>query len=155
VGRVLTKTNKIPSAIKDDYWIYVMTEEAKRVEGQNVGKWMLFVPNGKPLDELWTLVRDSTLRGELGIAAKVSTARPNPNAISPENGVVIVYTKNFEDVEDVKRVGYSLLSFVSPPIYYKTDLATITGQYSNRGSFRVSLYGIKKDRTFLTRGVNW
>lgn len=56
----------------------------------------------------------STENGELGHRSKVATAKRNPNARSAATKVICVYTYDYEDTEDVKRVRGKLreLGFV-------------------------------------------
>ena len=48
------------------------------------------------MDSMWSGVADAVRAGRLGDAAKVSTARPNPNAQDPAMHVICVYTYDAE-----------------------------------------------------------
>ena len=151
--------DRLPSQVSDDFWIYARSEEQhfRGIDGSElkIGKWQIFIPKGEQLDKGWIRIRDAIREEGLTFEAKVSTERHNPNATNPNVGVIIVYTYDFENIDDVKRVGYALFKEGFAPIYYKTDIATLSGEYTSRGRSKVSLYGISKEGTFLQRGVNW
>lgn len=104
------------------------------------GKWLLFVKR-EVVDEVWARILTAVEAGLLGSQAKVSTARPNPNASNPTTHVICVYTENANDEADVMRVREQLrnLGFTGK-IAYKTDLATHQGLYKNCGNTRISKY---------------
>ena len=87
-----------------------VTEERKAVEaallaaavehGCTSGKWMLF-PMPEELAHTWELVATATARNELGVAAKVAADEGRGDRVSR---LVCVYTRDFADLEDVKRV---------------------------------------------------
>lgn len=68
--------------------------------GVTHGKWMLF-PRPEDVNDVWRLVADATASGQLGAGAKVATdsglgdGRPR---------LVCVYTEDFSNDDDVKRV---------------------------------------------------
>ena len=77
--------------------------------------------------------------GDLGDRAKVSTARPNPNAADPTRQVICVYTG--DDEADVWRVRDGLRRRgIVEPLGWKPDQATRDGLYQVRGHRRVSRY---------------
>ena len=67
------------------------------------GKWMLF-PTVEEVDYVWGKVAKGTAEGELGIAAKVAAAEDEGEVDGGKRRLICVYTKDFEDAEDVKRV---------------------------------------------------
>lgn len=87
------------------------------------GKWMLF-PTPNRVDGLWETVVRATLAGELGIESKVAT---KPSGATDKTRLLVVYTRDYADLADVKRVVEKLrdLGLVTvgtqKPIYYKTD----------------------------------
>jgi nuclear transport factor 2 (NTF2) superfamily protein len=84
-------------------------------------------------------VRNATVALELGISAKVSTAKPNPDS-RDNRKVVYIYTKDWADEEDVLRVREKLreLGFVDR-IGYKRNIETFAGEYAKKGK-RVTYY---------------
>ena len=71
-----------------------------RDKGCTTGKWMLF-PSADDVNTVWRAVAEGTARGELGIAAKVATDEGNGDRVPR---LICVYTVDFADKEDVRRV---------------------------------------------------
>ena len=124
----------LPSKTTRTYWI---VQDApgpleRGLDDEQVGKWLIFVPPGEA-DEAWRKIRDATARGELGISAKVSTAKPNPDS-RDERAVMYVYTRDWADEADVMRVRKRLrdLGFTER-IGYKRNIETYRGEYSEEG----------------------
>ena len=88
------------------------------------------------LDEKWAVVKTLTEQDVLGGKAKCSTAKENPNATSSKTGVIIVYTYDYLDQEDVYRVAANLHEKMEykRTMYYKTDDQTYAGSYEKNGS---------------------
>ncbi len=131
-----------PSQVTNDYWIYAYRQQGFYPEGteEGSGKWMVFVPRDK-VDSMWHIIAEAVRQGRLGRSAKVATARPNRNAINPNEHVICVYTYNHEDVEDVMRIRATLRELgITWKIPYKTDSATRAGLYQVRGHTRISKY---------------
>jgi Domain of unknown function (DUF1917) len=110
------------------------------------GKWLLFTPV-HDVDRVWSIVADGTVRGSLGVGAKVATA-------SGESGqrdrIICVYTKDFGDITDVTRVLHQMqkLRLVENApyrgIYYKPDVFTHLGINSgNEWEIKPGLYASK------------
>ncbi|KIW11162.1 hypothetical protein PV08_10462 [Exophiala spinifera] len=87
--------------------------ELARESNITTGKWMLF-PSADDVDRTWSLVARGTWEGTLGISAKVAAA-PDAETTSASAGVggkdrdkesrlICVYTYDFADRDDVKRV---------------------------------------------------
>ncbi|KAI9820887.1 MAG: hypothetical protein M1832_003520 [Thelocarpon impressellum] len=119
--------------------------------GCTTGKWMLFPPSAS-VDELWSSVARATVANELGVIAKVATA---PDEASGGEGgrssrVICIYTADFSDVADVKRVLVKLkeLGLVEAGgrgIYYKCDAYTCLGIASgNKYGFKASMYSSRE-----------
>jgi hypothetical protein len=130
-----------PSGVVDAYWLF-----ATRACGAyppptvNSGKWLVFVPRSA-VDALWATIKAATESGLLGDSAKVSTARPNPNAREPDQHVICIYTYDWTDQGDVRRVRQTLRDLgVVRKIPYKADQETLAGKYAVRGSRRISKY---------------
>jgi len=77
----------------------------------------------------------------LSDCAKVSTACPNSNAQDPDKYVICIYTYDSDDIDDVRRVREKLRDLgITHKIPYKTDNATMEGNYLVRGHKRISKY---------------
>ena len=123
---------------------------AAKQRGCTSGKWMLF-PMAEDVDRIWALVATATADGELGHAAKVATDDGSGNQGSR---LICIYTEDFSDKEDVKRVlrrlvGMGLVSGKGPMgeergIYYKADAFTHLGIDSkNEWGLKASLFSSK------------
>lgn len=91
--------------------------------GVRSGKWMLF-PSVADVDSTWKTVVTALDEGKLGDAAKVATDEGSSQA-----RLICVYTRDFSDKADVKRVLKALVETglvdeESRPIYYKCDAYT-------------------------------
>lgn len=117
---------------------------AAKEKGIKSGKWMLFPPPDR-VNEMWALVANAVAKEELGHAAKVAA---NDGSGDDNARLICVYTENFADKDDVKRVLETLvgLGLVSNSgdkraIYYKADCFThldIMG--GNQWGLKPSLY---------------
>ncbi|KAK6436563.1 hypothetical protein LTR95_007241 [Oleoguttula sp. CCFEE 5521] len=118
---------------------------------ETFGKWMLF-PGPSDLPRVWRLIAEATAAGELGPTSKVSTWE----AANDKKGTLIcVYTYDFTDLEDVRRVLDKLveLGLVTPKlktIYYKCDAYTYldlgsSNEYKIRASLWSSEEVLKKE----------
>ena len=130
----------IPSKTTQMYWIVqdAPGSAPEAIEDEHAGKWLIFQePDGA--DAAWKKVRDATVAHDLGISAKVSTAKPNPDSRDSRR-VIYVYTKDWADEPDVMRVRENLrrLGFVDR-IGYKRNLETFAGEYAKKGK-RVTYY---------------
>lgn len=130
----------LPSKTSQMYWIVLDAPGSapEAIEDENAGKWLIFQEPDQ-VDTSWKKVRDATVAGELGISAKVSTAKPNPDS-RDNRKVIYVYTKDWADETDVMRVRKKLreLGFVDR-IGYKRNLETFAGEYAKKGK-RVTYY---------------
>jgi hypothetical protein len=130
----------IPSKTTQMYWIVqdAPGSAPEAIEDEAAGKWLIFQEPDQ-VDEAWKKVRDATVALELGISAKVSTAKPNPDSRDSRK-VIYVYTKDWADEPDVMRVREKLrtLGFVER-IGYKRNLETFAGEYAKKGK-RVTYY---------------
>ena len=84
---------------------------------------MAFLPPAQQ-DEAWSRVVAALVAGKLGPAAK--TPPPDPpgggGGAGPRTAVLIVYTNDWEDREDVLRVGLALRQIARVnQLSYKTD----------------------------------
>ncbi len=130
-----------PSKVTDDYWIEARRKVADYPEyTDRGGKWLVFRSMDQ-LDEVWGHIRQAVEEGRLGNAAKVSTARPNPNGNGADRGIICVYSYDWTDEQDVKRIREELRALgITGKIPYKSDDDTLEGKYANRGNRRISKY---------------
>ncbi|MDD1691153.1 MAG: DUF1917 domain-containing protein [Methanoregula sp.] len=130
----------LPSKTSQMYWIVLDAPGSapEAIEDENAGKWLIF-QEPDAADAAWKKVRDATVSLELGISAKVSTAKPNPDS-RDNRKVIYVYTKDWVDEADVMRVREKLreLGFVDR-IGYKRNIETFAGEYAKKGK-RVTYY---------------
>lgn len=98
------------------------------------GKWLIFCDTDE-IDSTWTLIAKATFENKLGFGSKVST-----NMIPSDKKVICVYTYDANDEQDVMKVRETLrqLGF-KRKLPYKTNDATLNGQYASEGK-RVSKY---------------
>lgn len=128
------RLEELPSAIKD-----IATECSV-----THGKWMLF-PIVSNVDKVWLKVVQGVVEGKLGTSAKVAPARLGDN----RSRLIAIYTKDFSDREDVKRVllelkDRDLVGIDKAPIFYKADAWTYLGiESKNNYGLRASLYSAK------------
>jgi hypothetical protein len=130
----------IPLKTTQMYWIVLDAPGSapEAIEDENAGKWLIF-QEPDAVDAAWKKIRDATVTQELGISAKVSTAKPNPDS-RDNRKVIYVYTKDWADEADVMRVREKLreLGFVDR-IGYKRNIETFAGEYAKKGK-RVTYY---------------
>jgi len=130
----------IPSKTTQMYWIVQDKPGSppEAIEDENAGKWLIFQEPDQ-VDVTWKKVRDATVSGELGISAKVSTAKPNPDSRDLRK-VIYVYTKDWADEADVMRVRENLRKLgIVDRIGYKRNIETFAGEYAKKGK-RVTYY---------------
>jgi Domain of unknown function (DUF1917) len=85
------------------------------------GKWLVFVSSDE-VDNLWERIVKSTLAGELGISAKVSTRDQED---LPSTHVINVYNADYRSMEEVDRIRDRLRRLgVKERIGYKPDIYT-------------------------------
>jgi hypothetical protein len=129
-----------PSKTTQMYWIVqdAPGSAPEAIEDENAGKWLIF-QEPDTVDAAWKKVRDATVALELGISAKVSTAKPNPDSRDSRK-VIYVYTRDWADEPDVMRVRQRLreIGFVDR-IGYKRNIETFAGEYAKKGK-RVTYY---------------
>jgi hypothetical protein len=132
-GIIPTKTMKMHWIIQDAPGI-----DPDAVNSEDAGKWLIFLPR-ETTDEIWVKIRDETWAGNLGISAKVSTAKENPSS-RDDRLVIYVYTSNWRDEEEVMRIREVIRTCgITDRIGYKRNLETFAGEYSSVGK-RVTYY---------------
>ncbi|KAG0241196.1 hypothetical protein BGW41_006189 [Actinomortierella wolfii] len=134
-------TSGVPSQTFNEPWIWAKSSSKGFRGGPRCGKWMLFYDKSV-LDEKWAKVRDLVEQDQLGGLAKCSTAMPNPNATNSKSGVIIVYTSDYMDQEEVYQVASVLHEKMQygATMYYKSDEQTYAGLYRKTGSTKNHIY---------------
>lgn len=121
------------------------------------GKWMIF-PKPDDLPRVWRLVAEATSEGKLGPTSKVGTYEPENLT---KGTLICVYTYDFSDLADVKRVLAALfdLNIIrgGSRIYYKCDAYThLNISSNNEYKLPASLYSsedVLHDKVKYTDGV--
>jgi hypothetical protein len=100
------------------------------------GKWMIF-SNSASVDMDWSKVAEGVTSGILGIVADVST-KPDDSGMH----VICVFTKNYLDMDDVKRVRQGLRSLgFTKKLKYKPNAFTSCGVFAkNKWKIPASCY---------------
>lgn len=130
----------LPSRTVRMHWIIqdAPGSHPEAVNAEAAGKWLIFLEKDQA-DPIWEQIRDATWAGDLGISAKVSTAKPNPQS-RDDRLVIYVYTSNWEDTDEVMRVREKVRDFgITDRIGYKRNIETFAGEYSSVGK-RVTYY---------------
>lgn len=130
-----------PSETTNVYWIHAIRKKGRYPEAtERSGKWLIFV-DSKDVDEVWLKIREATEAGKLGDSAKVATAKSNPLAGGSRDKVICVYTYDWMDEADVKRIREQLRGIgITNKIPYKSDEDTLSGKYRVTGYTRISKY---------------
>ncbi|KAH8774343.1 hypothetical protein F5883DRAFT_659023 [Diaporthe sp. PMI_573] len=120
-----TPTGKISKKIREESKEFTgdILKLAGRL-GVTEGKWIIY-PSPEHSNAVWGKVARATANNELGIAAKIS-----PREVPDRHRLVCVYTRDFNDKDDVARVLRRLkeLDLVrQKQICYKTDAFTYLG----------------------------
>jgi len=130
----------IPSKTTQMYWIVqdAPGSAPEATEDEKAGKWLIFQEPGVT-DDAWKKIRDATVALNLGISAKVSTAKPNPDS-RDNRKVIYVYTRDWAEEADVMRVREVLRTLgFTDRIGYKRNIETFAGEYAKKGK-RVTYY---------------
>lgn len=129
-----------PSKVKSRYWIQAFRKKGKYPKPtKKSGKWLIFREKTE-IDQVWDKVRLATEKGLLGHGSKVSTGKDNPNG-KYNKGVICVYTYDWTDEKDIKRVREELRKIgIVERIPYKSDQDTSDGKYATTGHTQISKY---------------
>jgi hypothetical protein len=93
------------------------------------------------VDAAWARIKEAVEEGRLGRAAKVATAKKSLLERNPEERVICVYTDDWTDEYEVRRVYAELYNLgFTQPMSYKTDEATRAGIYQHTGHSHVGVY---------------
>jgi hypothetical protein len=122
-------------------WIYAENKSSKYLEHTIYGgKWLIFV-SAYNVDRIWIKIKKATEDGILGGSSKAATAKTNPGFPNSKVRVICVYTYDWRDENDVKRVREELRKIgITRKISYKTDEDTDLGVYSANGHSKISKY---------------
>ena len=90
---------------------------------------MIFCQSNE-VNALWAVVARATAENDLGIAAKVA-----PDSNDGRDRLICIYTKDFNDIEDVTRVirkmkNLGLVDCRGRPLYYKCGQYEFLGRRS-------------------------
>jgi len=95
----------------------------------------------KNIDAVWERIRKATEEGRLGDSSKAATAKSNPIAAGSSMKVICVYTYDWKDEDDAKRIRAELRTLgITWKIPYKSDEDTEAGKYRATGHTRISKY---------------
>ncbi|WP_164842753.1 putative phosphothreonine lyase domain-containg protein [Actinoplanes solisilvae] len=135
---LMPEIEQLPSETIDDWWITVQAPERASGADGAAGKWLVFVPV-RYVDHFWKIISQAVLEGKLGPSAEVATARPNPHQTDPTRRVIVVYTADWTDEDDVRRVLRELRELgITWRITYKTDDDTTRGVYGRHAATYIS-----------------
>src|SRR3989339_1469745 len=128
-------SQKLPTKNIRDCWIYAERKVGDYPEHTaRGGKWLVFVGNHN-VDRAWLKIRKAVEEGKLGGTAKVATARVNLDFPGSKTKVICVYTYDWRDERDVKRVREELRKLgITRKIAYKSDDDTDRGKYRTTGA---------------------
>lgn len=137
------KAQEVPSRNYTEAWLRVDTSQHPESTA-HTGKWMLFV-RAVEVDEVWVQIKAATVSGDLGSSAKVSTVMNNllnPRSQGVQLHAIMVYTRDYRDLEDVARVLQKLrdMGFVGR-LSYKEDAATLSNIYGGGAALYVAQPG--------------
>jgi hypothetical protein len=113
----------IPSLTTDRFWIQEWAPGAQE-PGPRVGKWIVTIDEAD-LDAAWKKIRTALLHGKLGQAAKARTSMRHPFLERDGKTVICVYTIDYNDTKDRKRVLRMLRQLGFDDCRYKTDEETL------------------------------
>ena len=132
---------KNPTEVTEVYWLYAIRQNGTYPRPtSHSGKWLIFVDHND-IDAVWVTIKEATEAGKLGGSAKVATAKPNPYATDPKTKVICVYTYNWTDEADVRRIRAELRTLeITQKIPYKADEDTLRDKYRVTGHRRISKY---------------
>ena len=99
---------RAPGEITDDYWIWVDGPQPGPDEDDPYGGGGTGPPGLIPpiiqLDDWWDKIWPAVKQGDLGFRAKAATARENGLQVSDSTKIICVYTRDWRDKDDVRRV---------------------------------------------------
>ena len=136
------KMRNNPSEGGRDPWIFAFHDKRDYPrDTPRSGKWVPFIEQSK-IDALWQVLVEILHQGKLGRIAKVATrATKDTWDKGLMKHVICIYTYDYEDAADVRRVRQALRELgITWKIAYKADEDTESGRYASNTSGRVSKY---------------
>jgi len=123
------------------YWIYAENRNGKQLKHTEYGgKWLIFVGAHNAL-RIWNKIKIATEEGRLGSMSKIAIAKNSAEFSKSKTRVVCVYTYDWRDEKDARRVREELRRLgIIRKIPYKTDEDTELGVYQNTNVGKVSKY---------------
>ena len=121
---------RLPSQVTDIPWIYIKRKHGEYPETTpKSGKWLIPLREPK-LDEIWPTVKQATEDGKLGQSSMAATAKPNPRAPKSGEKMICVFTYDWTDAEDARRIRQALRDLgITKKLRYKADEDTRAGRY--------------------------
>ncbi|OGG73230.1 hypothetical protein A3A38_02455 [Candidatus Kaiserbacteria bacterium RIFCSPLOWO2_01_FULL_53_17] len=125
----------------NDYWTYAQSKNGEYPEHTSRGgKWLIFV-SAYNLPTVWRKVKTAVEEGRLGGMAKAATKKLNSHSQNSDYKVICVYTYDWTDHQDVKRIREELRKVgIIRKISYKSDEDTERGIYRANSSEKISKY---------------
>ena len=122
-----------------DSWVYAQRKNGEYSEHTSRGgKWLIFVGSHN-LSRIWNKIKIAVEGGKLGGLAKAP--RHSSRGQSSSIGVICVYTYDWTDCQDVKRIREELRKIgIIRKISYKTDDDTEQGIYRANSDEKISKY---------------
>lgn len=107
------------NCFKDTTYLLAINERKNGLKTTDqYGKIVLLVDK-KYVDQLWFIVRNLTINNKLGEYSKSSIVRPNKEYITE---VIVIYTYDKNDKEDVERITKTLLKSIPSFIKYNIQI---------------------------------
>lgn len=124
---------------KREGWIYAFHDkDGYPRDTERSGKWLVFAP-ATNIDTTWTQFKKALHQGSFGRVMKVATRARLDRYDNVMKHVICVYTYDYEDIQDIKRVRQALRSLgVTWKISYKDDETTNSFQYASNSPKPVS-----------------
>jgi hypothetical protein len=127
--RVFARLDGEPEPSRIEEWVYAVAPVRPELDLAKSGKWMVFT-SPPYQEEVWGKIKAATETGQLGFESKTPNVE---NRFYPflRSMLTCVYTHDFEDVADVRRVLVAArgLDLMNARLSYKRDADTIGGWY--------------------------
>lgn len=132
-------------------------EAIDNMKSTTAGKWLIYTNyNLTSHDEVWTKLLPLCREGILiGIKASTSIITDAQEFMGGE--IILCYTSNADDVNDVKKAGEAIrraLGDSGKTLHYKTNAASVEGLYQKEGFNAVCKYRLTPEGYFDVRDRN-